>query len=422
MSEAYRSPSDVSLERFQIESPNGKKLDFTDLIQEFNIYESLGSPVLRADMAILDAAALYGNLPIVGQEKITGTIVRGYDRHDVTFYCTNLTDLKNVNDFTMTYTMNLVEESFFNNAVSLISQSYEGSASEIASSVATEYLKTELDADPSNGNYRVVIPNWNPYYVLKWITKRAISDNGIPFVCFNTWRNGLKFKSLKTLFDQDPVDEYFYNKRRNENNNIQDGDATMTRETVQTAEVFYPIAVAPTVEVLQNGGYGSTTLLADILYKTVDTQQFNYQDAFESMAHAASRSVIHPNFKINDLPLYQHATTKQNNFFHSSASFDTHDNFNSNTLDTVPLRAAHLETLKNFQYKLIVKGRTDLEVGKTVDLKILKNLIVDESNQDELFDDRRSGKHLITGLRHQFSNDKYRITMDVARDTMEKEL
>ena len=422
MTDAYRSPSDVTLEKFEIESPNGKKLDFTDLINEFNIYESLGSPVLRADISIFDAAGLYANLPIVGQEKITGTVVRGYERKEVVFYSTNLTDIKNINDFTMTYTINLVEESFYNNAVSLISQAYEGSASEIASSVATDYLNISLDADPSNGNYRVVIPNWNPYYVLTWIVKRAIGENNIPFMCFNTWRNGMKFKSLKTLFDQDPVDQFFYNKRRNENDNIQDGDATMSREIVQTAEVFYPTTVAPTVEVLQNGGYGSTNLLADILYKTVDTQIFNYDEAFSSGTHLSKQSIIHPDYKIKDLSVYGHAATRQNTFFHSSASFDNHSNFNSNVLDTVPFRTSYLETLKNFQYKLVIKGRTDIEVGKTVDLQIMKNLIVDEANIDELLDDRKSGKHLVTALRHQFSNDKYRITMEVARDTMEKEL
>ena len=392
MTEAYISPSDASLEGFEIESPNGKKLDITDLIVEFNIYESLSAPALRGDISLLDAAALYANLPLMGQEKITGTIVRGDVRTPVTFYTTTIEDIKNVNDFTMTYVINLVEESFFNNAISLISQSYEGSASEIATSVAEEFLGVEMDADPSNGNYRLIVPNWNPLYVLRWLTQRAVGENNIPFVCFSTWRNGLKFKSLKTLFDQEVVDEYYYNRRRNEEQSesaIQEGDASMARETVQTAEIFYPTMVAPTIDLLQKGAYGSTNILADILYKTVDTSEFNYESYYQSGAHLSKKSAIHPNFRVNGQPVSEHVGTRQNVFFHSSKSFgDSHSNFNATSLDTVPFRVSYLETLKNFQYKLGIKGRSDIEVGKNVNLILTKNRIADENNTDEIIDDR----------------------------------
>ena len=71
------TPSDVEVKDVYIETSTGKRLKIDDLIAEFNVYESIYTPILRGDMLILDATSLFSSLPIVGQEKISGTIIRG---------------------------------------------------------------------------------------------------------------------------------------------------------------------------------------------------------------------------------------------------------------------------------------------------------------------------------------------------------
>lgn len=66
-----------------------------------------------------------------------------------------------------------------------------------------------------------------------------------------------------------------------------------------------------------------------------------------------------------------------------------------------------------------VPGRMDLEVGSAVGVEVNKNAVMTENEKGDVKDVRRSGKHIITSLRHQFSNnDNYQLIMDVARDTM----
>ena len=423
MSDNFVAASDGSLEEFKISSPNGKELDITDLIVEFNIYEKLSSPLLMAEVLILDAAALLSNLPLMGQEKITGNIRRGDSVKTVEFYTTTVEDVKNVNDFTVQYTITLVEKAYYNNAVSLVSQAYTGPASEIITRIAEDYLDVEIDADQTDGNYSVVIPNWNPYTAINWMTKRAKNSNNVPCVCYNTFRNGLQLKSLETLFNGEPVDTYFYNKRNDDTRVTQIGNAATGRESVQTASTMYQTTVTPTAEIIQRGGYSSRTVLVDIRNKSHEVFDFNYDEYFPSGVSLASTKVLSDNFKINDKPVSQYPTTVQRMFYHGSQSFgQSVSDYNGTVLDNVPFRQSYMNTLTNFQWKLGIKGRTDIQVGNTINITMVKNMIADENNPDEIIDERRSGKHLVTALRHQFVKGSYKIMLDCVRNAMESEI
>lgn len=417
-----QSPHDIEVREIVITTPAGKELDITDLIAEFNVYESIFTPILTGSMVIVDAAALFSSLPIVGQEKITGKIVRGDDTKEFTFYTTDIKSINNDNDYTLTYTVELVEEAYLYNAVSLVSQAYEGSVSDIVQRISEDFLKKEVDTEQTSGNYRFVIPNWTPYRALRWLTRRAYNENNVPFVCMNTLYGGMKFRSLQTLFEQESIDTFSYKERaaNKTDSQTQSGMHANWNEYARTAFMFRQLEMAPMSELLNNGAYGSRTQLIDTMRKKYQVFDYNYSENFDRQPTVTSTNPLSPNFQIDGRPVSAYPTTTQSNYVHSGLSFgNSHMDYNGDVLSSAPYATAYMNTLNNYRYRVGVPGRLDLSVGKAIDLNINKNAIMTENEQGDVKDTRRSGKHIITTLRHQFSgNSEYSLIMNVARDTM----
>lgn len=140
MSKLFTSPSKVDITSVMISNTMGKELEILDLVTEINVYESLYSPILKGSLQIVDAAGVLANLPITGQEVITIQYTRDDLSNEFTFYTTNVTNVENVNDYTVSYIINLVQEMFIRNSVSLVSRAYSGDIKTIAELICEDYL------------------------------------------------------------------------------------------------------------------------------------------------------------------------------------------------------------------------------------------------------------------------------------------
>jgi len=416
------TPSDVEVKDVYIETSTGKRLKIDDLIVEFNVYESIYTPILRGDMLILDATSLFSSLPIVGQEKISGTIIRGDETKTFSFYTTDVADIRNVNDYTLEYKLNLIEEAYYYNAVSLVSESYEGSVSDIVKRIAEDYLKIDIEVEQTSGNYKFVIPNWNPYRAIRWLTRRAYNENNVPFVCYNTFYNGVQFRSLESIFGKELTETFSYKEKKANKTEaqIQAGTFSNYMEYARTAFLFRQLELAPMTELVNNGAYASRTQLIDTMNKNYKIFDYNYNENFDRQPRVAKSKVLSDKFLIGEKSVYEQPTTRQTNFVHSGLSFgDSHYDYNGDVFNSSPHLHSYLNTLNNYRYRMGVPGRMDLEVGSAVGVEVNKNAVMTENEKGDVKDVRRSGKHIITSLRHQFSNnDNYQLIMDVARDTM----
>ena len=420
----FQVPGSVQFLEIVIESSNGKKLDITDLVGELNIYESITTPLLTADIVILDATGLLANLPIAGQEKLTGKIKQIDTIDTFEFFVTTIEDVSNINQFTIKYTLNLVEPAFINNLVSLVSESYTGPISEIITQISEDFLEIDIDAEPTDGNFKVVIPNWNPYRAVKWLSRKAMSSNGVPCILYNTWRNGVKLRSFETLFNQTPIERYKYQQQRSDLRTASRGKTDQNKEMVQTPFIFYPTQQNPLIEVMAKGGYSSRYRMVDTFSKSYEENNFNIDEYFDGAPSLAKFNPVNKNFLVKNKTLGESFSTFEQTRFHSSESFgQSHLNYSGNTLDVSPFRNSYMSRLTNYSYKLGVHGREDLEVGAIVELEISKNMITQKQKTDEVVDDRRTGKHIVTNVRHQYTTGgTYKIIADVARESIEQDL
>lgn len=420
----FNTAASIVIDSIVIESHNEKTIEITDLFNSLTIYENMFSPLMKAAMVITDATGITADLPIVGQEKVTITISRGDEYYTYVFRTTHLEKMSQVNDFTVNYVINLVDESYYMNGINLVSQSFSGSMSEIVGTIYTDFLKTELEVDESFGNYKVVIPRWNPYKAIGWCTRRARTENNSPFVNFSTLNGGHQFRSIATLFEQEPIEQYFRTKHHDSVTSAveQRGETLDFNEYMQTPISFFALETGPTLEQLHKGAYASRTLLVDTAEKVYQEYTFNYDNEFDNIPHLAAEPMISDTFMLDNRSVFENSNTVQRAFAHSSHAFTSAYSYNSDVFNTSPYRGSYLETLNNYRYRLGVNGRFDLAVGQCVDLQIMKNRIFTVADPDDAIDSRRSGKHIITALKHMFTRRQdrveYLINFDCNRDTM----
>ena len=420
-------PSTVRVYDVFIESHNGKILNITDLFSSITISESLWNPTLIGAIELIDAAGLLAELPVIGQEKVYFQIERADAVYQYEFRTTHVEKVLHNNAFTLQYVINLVEEAFYNNSIQLVSQSFTGPISKTVEIIHNDFLEKDIDVEASSGNYNLVVPNWSPYSVIRWCMRRARNENNSPMMLFSSLYNGTQMKSIETLFEQDPFAEYYRSKKNEADVNpqkMQQGDFPDFDAFMNSASEFYELEVGPTLETLHKGAYGSKTLLVDTSRKSYNLFDFKYKDQQDKIVKLSKETVMPDSFSILGQSANDFTTTKQMNFAHSSGSFDDGSlSYNSDVLNTEPFFNSYLHTLNNYRYRLKVNGRFGLGVGQCVDLNITKNILKTAENSN-MSDERRSGKHIITNLKHIIvrsgDNYDYAMVFDAARDSMEK--
>lgn len=416
-------PTDIDITSVKLTNTSGDTLDIQDLVAEINVYEQLGQPILLADITVVDASGLYSKFPVTGQETVQAVITRGDFKFELDMHVAAVKDYTIVNDFTVTYRLDCVQKEYFHNSLQLVSESYEGNITSIAESIFQDYLYTNIDfKEETQGTYKVVIPSWNPYKAIRWLMGRARDSFNIPFVCYNTLRNGLYMVSLKSLFEEDPVETFKYNQRREKTErqaDLQVGNHANFKEIAQTPVEMTTVKGGEIVPLITNGAFGMQTVDIDTRRKFAIQQDYNFEDEFDRQPHLGNNKLLSEKFEFEGRKLNEYPETVKKVYYHSNGSFgNSHGDYNHDVLNVIPTQNSYAHSMGSYTYELVIPGRTDLEVGTTVNLEIQKNILAQEKDPDDIIDRKRSGKHIVTECRHIFKDNQYNMAITVSRDTI----
>ena len=76
---------DYSIDSAKLTSSTGEEFDIKDLITSFDVYESLLSPYIKAEVTLVDSSNLLEVAPILGQEKLDITLTESKNKIKRTF-------------------------------------------------------------------------------------------------------------------------------------------------------------------------------------------------------------------------------------------------------------------------------------------------------------------------------------------------
>ena len=343
-------PGDFELQKLIFTSPHRKgHVDLKAAWSDFNIYESLFSPYLTADIQIVDGVGLLESAPIIGEETIqiqvkTKGIVRqrtpdgnapgpfegsqNEGRINLQFRVVKIGRVTKLNDQMLTYKLTLVSEEAIINLKqkvkksALDSQSFEPrKISDVVKSLYRQFFQRgrskskKIFIEPTKNLTDLIIPNQTPFKAFNFLASRAVSAGkhavGSSFVFYETIR-GFFFISMETLMaggglgygtvagapgspqelvytkSENPVKETYVIQPKRlgaQTNELKNVAVEMTSVDSYSFSSNFDV-----MKNLQNGMYANRLLTHDLVRMKYDTLDFNLVD----------KAALSEKIKVND--------------------------------------------------------------------------------------------------------------------------
>jgi len=223
------NPFNAKLEQVAITKFNGTdKMSIMPQVAEFTLHQSIFSPIMKADMAIIDGIGLMDNYPWSGEEIVevelvqdgeetAGTGQKQFNR-TLTFIISSIKEISIDKDGrTMSYIVELASYDAFINAKTRVSHAYYEDIEKMIENVYKDYivknrttpkpkeLKIFKDTDKVR---KLVVPNIKPFDAIAWFCKYAVSSNPEKYYThmFYETIDNYTFKALQKITFRDLED------------------------------------------------------------------------------------------------------------------------------------------------------------------------------------------------------------------------
>ena len=450
MSVGVQYAGDFNLEEALLISPTGNVTDLiTDVvIVEMNIFEDMFKSSITGSIIVTDTNDIVSKIPIVGQEYLTlkirtPTLTLEKDIIDFTenpFAVHKISLRRELTTGGQTYELKFISQEAIKNSQRKISKSYSGNKANIGD-IVFDLLSEDRNGvqsskqifiEPTTGKRKYVIPNVNPFSAITTLSNEAVSksqdgNNPSPHYLFFENKNGIHFRSLQSLYEQDAKDLFHVGDMGFDEEEI-DGDPE-SGKLIQNFRRILAYEIRTRKDLFLNsasGMLGGRLITHDIYKKNYDVREYNYLDDDDFGQHKrlsdegdAFRVYNVDRFESTDFSkakthLIPISKTTKNFDAHYTTSDELDGNSDSNRLqETYLQRQSRLMEIGNgISIQMSVNGRTSLTVGDIIFITIPS--IRGSDTENELY----TGKYLIVKLRHTFSKPlrQHEITMEVVRD------
>lgn len=402
-----------------IERYNKEVIDITGSITEISLYETIYTPFVYGEMIIVDNSAMLSTFPFIGQERVL--IV--WEREDKVIYkifrVTDVFNVRQVNESTGGYGLSITSEKQIRNSFSLFSKSYKGNSAEIIQKIYKEFLLEDLDVRIQGFlPHNIVFPYIKPMAAINMIQKATPAADKTPMFVYDTlYGEQPVLNSMKNMLEQDPVLEI------DPKNTISTSSNELSSQNIdQFRNQAYDVTINRaynTLDQMNEGAYGSQTLSVDISNRSFTATDFDFQ------LHAPSigKEWISTFFTFDDVPKADNPndvlvngirSTKLRLQYQNEYAYEDYPNLNTIDENLLAGMRSYMKRLKSTSVTVYMNSVTELEAGKTVDLKYYR---FSPKLQNEDVDDKvNSGKYLISALRHYVKNGEYTMSLELVRD------
>lgn len=431
MSDGLLTSQDISIKSCLITNSSGQKLDFKNLVVEFNYFEDIFANGVSGMLLINDSTGYINILQLQGSEVLTLEIDKpGLElalKGNYRIYA--VSNRVQTNSTNQNYILKFCSEELFLNEQYRISKSYtKKSISDIVYDLAVNQLKIPQDHfsfESTKGLRDIVIPNFKPIQAINWISTLALPDApksiGAPYLFYED-REGWKFNSILTLFQQDEYKTYQYSEKglKSEKN---PAVTDLNSEIVNVIQ-YEHIKNFDSISAARSGVFSNKMHTVDPLRLKLGESNFNYEKYLSTGPASLNEHVI-PDTATNrfgdrmvdatGVVKFCISTTGQNN---NEYIKNKDVAINENLVEqTVPLRTAQIALFCLHRLKLIIPGDIYLSVGYTIKFNLPQISYTNQSRQKGL-DEFYSGKYLVTAVRHVYNQEgKFVTCIEVCKES-----
>ncbi|WP_286930334.1 hypothetical protein [Marinobacter sp.] len=434
----FQTAGTVDIHELVIFTGSGKFLDIKDYMSELNIYEDIFSPTMSGNFLFVDSRNLIKELPIVGEEYLYAKIETPSSGQliEKIFRIYSITDREFANDQgTQIYSLNFISLEAIANTFKPIFKTFKGQISALVRDIFNDYIQTKRTAIKKDNAYtfnndvsklqiltstsnsvKFVSPGWTPFKCINWCASKSIPLEGkaCNFLFFET-NKAFVFGSIETIFK--------FNK--DSNNGLSIG--TYKYQTNQLKKNENPVSKMFNVEEFQliktvdhlanyNSGYLANRLITlDILNKKYAAHDYDAIESFEDYSHSEAKPKPFFNVDSTRSPLSDIKFAP----VHPGLFPDMKDNVNEKMFEIHGNRKSNLMELNNFKLNMIIPGRTDVEVGRTLDFIFPDVSPKSEKDKNKDTGDKfYTGSYLISAIRHKITLQSHHMAVELIKDSM----
>ena len=411
----------------------GQAVVINELVVEFNLYEDLYSPFMKLDVVVVDSIGLTENFPLIGDEiivlsfKPTGTEANFIT---VAFDVYQVSDKKPVTDRSYGYVIHGISREGMTNAVVGVNKPYVNVNIGDAVTAMYKELKSdkELFVEPTENNFSIIGYYDNPAYLIGKLAKEARSEKykESSFYLFYEDRDRFNFRTLSSLFEQEPVLDFYLTDPQT--TSMQIGNADF--KPFQTISAITFKRNFDTLSAISNGTIRNDALVIDPITKRyeLDSRVFDYFQNFEDLPHMVSTTGTFGNpqggapFFRKEGKIGQSLGGGNTRMLISQIEKDNVDYSKDGYLDgktegdlvlsaarkrhtIIPNSVHQIQNLGLYSVDITVVGNPDLVVGNIINIFLPQPSDIDsEYNQYLRLFGQLSPKFIITAARHKYDN------------------
>jgi len=388
-------------------SAKGQLVDIKNFVIQTTVYEDIFSNVMTGVLLLRDAANLINEYKLNGKEQV---IVKfrspGFSDAGVikkTFYISSIKG-RTIGEKDQIYALFLISIEGAIDNITKISKKFKGKTDNVIAEVFNEYLRQEkrlVSYASHNTNIALVSTYWSPLKIINWICNRSFEN--APNILFYEGNKNFYLTSLEKLFQSRDYGTYSYIPSANS------GDFSLAERFSFISDIsnldHYDIFKG------QDYGYYSSRLIThDITLKQYKEFQHNHYSYRENIESLDEFTIFPANLSNPDN--YRMVRTKQYGMFpeKEDPQYEV----------WAMKRNSLMYEANNFKMTIAVPGKTDIEVGNTINVFLPRSTAKEaDVSTPNFFDPYLSGRYLITGIRHQFSLNKHQMFLEIMKESFQ---
>jgi hypothetical protein len=421
-------PQSADIDSIDLITVAGQRIELKKMMIELSYFEDIYSFAVSGHVIIGDALGIVDKFQLVGNEYIEINFgrVKGSNLNvNKTFRVYKLgkrVPAGNINSEVLT--LHFCSEELILSEQIKVGGSYngKGDGQEISKTVTHILqndlkIKKPLHIENTKGIYNFVVPRLKPFEAISWLSlyARPASQSlaGADMVMFEN-KNGFHFKSLRSLFAQQPYKTFKYQQNNLESTMEDKYSSVIDYEFVKSYDVLNEIS---------SGMFANRLISVDPLTRSYKITDFDYKIYSKDSTPMNGNSVLSESR--NRLGLTQNQAVESvvkvmvgNSSQYTVPYIAEKPGSVANDIyveNFVPHRQAQIALANYTLVKLVVPGDPSLVAGMTINFNLYAFEIVGNNRELDKF---YSGKYLVNAVRHIIqSNGAYQTVLEIAKES-----
>lgn len=424
----------------KIYSASGEERDITQLVDTFEVTESVFQQAMIGEFRIVDGVNLFEELNITGNERLSVVLRKQLDGQGQAedmqsdWYIIDIPLFARPKPDVQAYTLRCVSAFGLVSKMRRVTHVMKGPPSDILKRLYEECGVDDLDkplADyndflrPDNNSFKLLVGDNTSTGVMTYIpTKQTYSEaimqilsktaapNGSPFFCYETFIGGNSvlnsYNNMITTEEADAYTQSFFLRADAMT------EASFEEQRLRILEISSNLGFSP-YKGFRDGSYTTRTHILDWTSKSYQLQDFNaMRDDIQTMDKDL---VMHPDFSVSGID-YTNSPDMHNLFYavNRQAMSDKDEvNIHMHMPYVGAKKRSIISNLGQIEHMVKVHGDPRLLPGRQIGLVIPRSGS-EKADRDEML----SGRYLIVSSIHTFDNTGYHTKLKLARDGIDR--